>query len=254
MIAWPLVAAALALGLAASPHCVLMCSAPCAAVTGGNPRRAAGLLAGRVVGYGCGGAVAAASVQAIGAWSQAAPVLRPLWMLLHLGLLALGGWWLATGRPLAAMDRGAALPLTEAISAATTGVISVPVRLVGIGTPAPACIAQRGPLLRAGLAGLAWVLWPCGALHAALLLAALANDAAGGALVMAAFALASMPALALAPWAWARWRAAWPGGPARALPAGSALGWRAAGAALLLGSGAALGQGQWHRFAAWCGV
>ena len=177
-----LVLAGLAMGVAASPHCAAMCGAPCAALTGGCARNATGFHAGRLLGYMAGGAVAAGSVAALGAWSQAAPALRPLWSLLHLGLLALGLWWLAAGRQPDWMKRDSA----------------VPVRIVG----------RPARPLRAGLAGLAWVAWPCGALQAALLLAALATSPAGGALVMAAFALASMPALALAPWIWGRWQAA----------------------------------------------
>ena len=222
----PLVVAGLAMGVAAAPHCALMCGAPCAALTSGCARNAAGFHLGRVLGYMAGGAVAAMSVAALGTWTQAAPALRPLWMLLHLGFLALGLWWLATGSQPHWMKRNAA----------------VPVRLVG---------TRKRPL-RAGLAGLAWVAWPCGALQAALLLAALASDAQGGALVMAAFALGSMPALAVAPWAWRRWQAVRGGA---ASPGEIAtLGYRVAGLGLVLASGWALTHGLWERVAAWCGI
>jgi sulfite exporter TauE/SafE len=243
-MAWPLVLAGLAMGVAATPHCAVMCGAPCAALTGGSGRSATGFALGRLLGYAAAGAVAAGSVAALGAWSQAAPALRPLWTLLHLGLLALGLWWLATGRPVDWMQRGGAVP------------VSLP------GRPARP--------LRAGLAGLAWVAWPCVALQAALLLAALANGPAGGAMVMAAFALGSMPGLALAPWAWSRWRA-WRGrsaalaGAPRAprapraphaphAPAWDAagLGLRVAGGGLVLASGWALTHGIWRQLAAWC--
>jgi sulfite exporter TauE/SafE len=90
-------------------------------------------------------------------------------------------------------------------------------------------------------------------LQGGLLLAALANTAQGGALVMVAFAIGSMPGLAVAPWAWARWRqwrqrrgsAARPGEVA-------VLGFRIAGAGLVLVSGWALTHGIWERLAAWC--
>ncbi|HET7868687.1 MAG TPA: sulfite exporter TauE/SafE family protein, partial [Burkholderiaceae bacterium] len=143
-----LMLAGLALGAAASPHCALMCAAPCAALTRGSGRGAAGFHLGRLAGYMAGGALAAASMAALGSWSQAAPVLRPVWTLLHLGFLALGLWWLATGRQPQGLQRDGA----------------VPVRLV----------SRRRQALRASLAGLAWVAWPCAALQAALLLAALA--------------------------------------------------------------------------------
>ena len=84
----PLIFAGLAMGLAATPHCAAMCGAPCAALTGGCSRNTTGFHAGRLLGYMAGGAVAASSVALLGAWSQAAPALRPLWTALHLALLA----------------------------------------------------------------------------------------------------------------------------------------------------------------------
>lgn len=220
----PLILAALALGLAATPHCAAMCGAPCAAATQGRSN-ATGFHLGRLLGYAAAGALAASSMAALGSWSQTMPVLRPLWTLLHLGLLALGLWWLVTGRPLARMQRDAA----------------VPVRV----------LRRRDRPWRSGFIGLAWVAWPCGALQAALLLAALASSPQAGALAMTGFALASMPALLAAPWAWARWQA-WRG--AAALPAADVarLGQRVAGCALVLASGWALTHGLWQRVADWC--
>ncbi|MEP7295280.1 MAG: sulfite exporter TauE/SafE family protein [Burkholderiales bacterium] len=222
---WPLVLAGLALGAAATPHCAVMCGAPCAALTQGCARSATGFHAGRLLGYAAAGAVAASSVAALGAWSQASPALRPLWTMLHLAFLALGVWWLVAGRQPAWMSRSGA----------------VPVRVVG----------RRSRTLRASLAGLAWVAWPCAALQGALLLAALADSAPGGALVMAAFAAGSMPGLAAAPWAWARWQAR--RGSAVAPAQVAALGFRIAGAGLVAASGWALTHEIWQRFAAWCG-
>jgi len=220
-----LVLAGLAMGVAASPHCAAMCGGPCAAIGGGCKRNVAGFQLGRLLGYMAGGAVAAGSVAALSTWSQAVPALRPLWTVLHLSLLALGLWWLATGRlPPALMRDGA-----------------VVVRWVGPRHKRP---------WRAGLAGLMWVAWPCGALQAALLLAALAGTPAGGAGVMAAFALASMPALLLAPWAWATWQAR--RGAAASPAMATAWGYRIAGGGLVLSSGWALTHGLWLRLAAWC--
>ena len=221
---WPLVLAGFAMGVAATPHCAVMCGAPCAAMTRGGGRSASGFYAGRVVGYMAGGAVAASSVAALGALSLAAPAVRPLWTLLHLAFLALGLWWLATGRQPVLMRRNGA----------------VPVRVVG----------RRPHALRAAVAGLAWVAWPCAALQGALLLSALANDAQGGALVMAAFAIGSMPGLAAAPWVWARWQSLRGGAitPERV----AVLGFRVAGAGLALVSGWALTHGIWQRIVAWC--
>ncbi len=219
---WPLVAAAAAAGLVATPHCLAMCSAPCAAVTGGRARDVAWLLVARVAGYAAAGAVAAASLQAFAAWTRAVPALRPAWLFLHLALFMLGVWWLATGRAPARL-RGA-------------GVASV--RWLRV--PAPA---------RPALAGLAWVGWPCGVLQGALALSALASTPAGGAAVMGAFAIASAPALALAPWAWAHLR-----GRGRVLAARlrDGAGLRLAGATLMAGSGWALARGLWEDVARWC--
>lgn len=223
---WPLILAALALGLAATPHCAVMCGAPCAALTHSSGSAASSFHAGRLFGYAAGGALAAGSVSLLSTWSQASPALRPLWTLLHLGFLALGLWWAATGRQPTLLSRSGAGP--------------VPVRV----------LRRNGQVTRAGLAGLGWVAWPCAALQGALMLAALAGSPQGGALVMAGFALASAPGLAMAPWLWARWRAArGEGASARQV---SALGFRAAGASLVVVSGWALTHGLWERFAQWC--
>lgn len=219
----PLVAAGVALGVAATPHCALMCGAPCAALTSGCKRSTAGFHVGRLIGYSAAGAVAAGSMGALAAWTQAAPALRPVWTMLHLAFLALGLWWLASGRHPSWMRRSG----------------DVPVRVVG-----------RRRSLRATLAGLAWVAWPCAALQAALLTSALASTPQSGALVMAAFGIGSAPALAVAPWAWARWQA-WRGTAASPAQA-AALGLRVAGFGLVLASGWALTHGIWERFAAWC--
>ena len=220
---WALVFAGLAMGVAAAPHCTLMCGAPCASLTQGCASSATGFHLGRLVGYMAAGALVAGGVAVLGAWSNLAPALRPLWTLLHLAFLALGLWWLVAGRHPAWMRRSSA----------------VPVHFVG-----------RKRSLRAALAGLAWVAWPCAALQSALLLAALANGPEGGALVMAAFVAGSLPGLAAAPWAWARWRAS--RGDAPALDRVALLGYRIAGGGLVVASGWALTHGLWERFAAWC--
>lgn len=220
--------AGLAMGLAATPHCLLMCGAPCAALTQGSRRGALGFQGGRLLGYMAGGALAAGSIGALGAWSQATPALRPLWLALHMGFLSLGLWWLAAGRSPAWMKRSVAVSM------------SVPVQRVG----------NRPKPWRASLAGLAWVAWPCGALQAALLLSALASSAAGGALVMAAFALGSMPALLAAPWARAQWRRVSDRMPPRRWL--QALDLRIAGLGLVLASGWAISHGLWTRLAAFC--
>jgi sulfite exporter TauE/SafE len=235
-----LVLAGLALGAAATPHCAFMCGAPCAAIAGGCRKHGLALQAGRLAGYAAAGALAAAGVATLGAWARASSLLQPLWMLVQLAFLALGLWWLATGSMPPRLAREGAVPPRPA------GDGAVPVRIV----------ARRAGTLRAGLAGLGWVAWPCAALQGALLLAALADGAAGGALVMAAFALASAPALAATPWLWRRLRGAGvgPDGPPPMRPAvgPSATGWRVAGLALALSAGWSLVHIVQDRLAAAC--
>jgi sulfite exporter TauE/SafE len=76
-----LVLAALLMGLAGAVHCTAMCGAACTAVLqrcGGPsmPRTTLGFHLGRLASYAIGGAIAAASVNALAAWSQATPALR----------------------------------------------------------------------------------------------------------------------------------------------------------------------------------
>jgi sulfite exporter TauE/SafE len=100
--------------------------------------------------------------------------------------------------------------------------------------------------MRAAAAGGLWFAWPCGLLQSALIVAALANGAPGGAAAMAGFAVASAPGLWLGPWALRRWGL---GGGAAAYEARVA---RAAGALLVAASAWALGHGVWAQVAAFC--
>ena len=231
---------AVLMGLAGTPHCLAMCGAACTAAAGGG--RARNLLPfhlGRLLAYAGAGAVAAASVGSLAAMGQAVAALRPLWTLVHIAALALGLYLLWQGRQPGWMER--------------------------LGrTRGPATVDHRGgerwqvvaaPARSAGL-GLAWVAWPCGLLQSALLVAALANTPASGALVMAGFAGASAAGLLLGPALWWRFSG---GRPAVGTDAarGSAIGApstavRWAGAALAAASAWALGHGLWVRCAAWC--
>lgn len=224
-----LLLSALALGLAGVPHCVAMCAAPCAAVTG---RGVSGPAAwafhgGRALSYALAGALAAGSVQALGALMAWTPLLRPVWTLLHAAALVLGLWMLWQGRQpvwLESLGRGSA-------------------RAAG---PAAGWQGVRGPA-RAGAAGLAWVAWPCGLLQSALVLAALANGPAGGALVMAGFAAVTAAGLMVGPALWS-----WFGGGAVAARV-SVWAVRASGAMIAAAAGFALTHSSWAEFVAWCG-
>ena len=239
---------AVLMGLAGTPHCLAMCGAACTAAAGGG--RARNLLPfhlGRLLAYSAAGAVAAASVGSLATMGQAVAALRPLWTLVHIAALALGFFLLWQGRQPAWMER--------------------------LGRQrGPATVAHRGgerwqvmaaPARSAGL-GLAWVAWPCGLLQSALLVAALANTPASGALVMAGFAGASAAGLVLGPALWWRLsggRSKVGTGVATGVATGTALGAAAggpstavrwAGAALVAASTWALGHGLWLRVAAWC--
>ena len=218
--------AGLALGAASSPHCAAMCGAPCAAVCKGRMPDAARFHLGRLAGYMAAGALAAGSVALLGQWSAQSGALRPLWLLLHLGFLALGLRWLLSGSPLL-------------LKAARGGPVAIRVE------------PRRARPWRSAGAGLAWVAWPCATLQAALMLAALADSPQGGALVMAAFALASLPALGAAPWLWARWNR-WRAARGAAVAAPGTLGLRVAGGALVLASAWAVGRDVWPQISIWC--
>lgn len=220
---------ALALGLAGVPHCVAMCAAPCAAVCGRGRSIGPAVWAfhgGRLLSYAAAGALVAGSVQVLGALSAVSPWLRPLWTLLHAAALVLGLWLLWQGRQplwLESLGRGSS---RAAASAAGWR------RL-------------RGPA-RAGGAGLAWAAWPCGLLQSALVLAALANGPAGGALVMAGFAAVTAAGLTLGPVLWS-----WLGAPARSARV-AAWAVRGSGALIALAAIFALTQSNWAEFVAWC--
>jgi sulfite exporter TauE/SafE len=213
-----LIAGGLLLGFGGSAHCAAMCGAPCAALTR-DRRQATAFHGARAAGYMVAGAVAAAGVASLGVMRELWPAVRPLWAMLHVAVLSLGLWLVATGRqPDWRLGRAPAVPAT-----------------------AGGWVPMQGPA-RSGLAGACWVAWPCGLLHSALLLAALANGLIGGAAVMGAFALGSLPAL------WAT--------PAllRRLAGARARRWsvRVAGLMLAGASAWALGHGVWEKALAWC--
>ena len=226
-----LIAAAALMGLAGAPHCTAMCSAACSVTV----RRCApaqpgagsmSFLAGRAAGYAAAGALAAWLVSSLAQLAASAPALRALWSVFHLAALALGLWLVVVARQPAWLER------------------------IGVAEPvrAPPGLAFVSGPVRAGAAGLAWFVLPCGLLQSALVMAALADGPLGGATVMAAFALTSSVGLSLVPVIVRRWAA---GGGKSARSAGWAV--RLAGVGLVATSGWALGHGLWERVAALCG-
>ena len=235
---------ALLMGLAGGPHCLAMCGAACAALgpRGGPAGRVIPLLAqgavpapgapslapaqwlflgGRLVGYTGLGALAAASVQALGWLSVQSAALRPVWTLLHVAAALVGLLLLWQARQPAWLDLGA--------RRVWTGLQG----LLGEGRP-----ARSAPLVM----GLAWSLLPCGLLYSALLVAALSPGIWQGAVVMALFALGSGLGLLAGPWLWQRLRGQGSGRWAI----------RLAGAALLATSVWALWHGLVLGAAPWC--
>ncbi|MEI2679733.1 MAG: sulfite exporter TauE/SafE family protein [Burkholderiaceae bacterium] len=217
------------MGLAGTPHCAAMCGAPCAAVTqrcGSQARHGllAGFTLGRLLSYAAGGAVVAASVGAVNVLGSMAPVLRPLWTLLHLAVLGLGLWLLFTGRQPAWWARMGTAPVMAA-------------------APPPAGWQRVAAPLRAGAAGGMLLALPCGLLQSALLIAALANTPLQGALAMGSFAVASSLGLWL------------PGALAARAPGRASVNvlmLRLAGATLAAASAWALTHDLWLRWVAWC--
>lgn len=196
-----LLISALALGLGAGPHCALMCGAPCAAA-GLRGRALAGFLLARTASYAAAGAAVAWAVSSLGQWATTTAVLRPAWVALHAAVMALGLWMLIRARlpvwlqrrPDAAGSSGGQ-PMQWALAGPSRG---------------PSLVTSRQPPSRwTAWTGLGWALWPCGMLQSALLLALLASGPLGGAGVMAGFALASAPGLALAPFLLGQVRRRW---------------------------------------------
>lgn len=225
---------ALLMGLAGGPHCALMCGAACAGIgraAGPQGSRAlAQFHAGRATGYAAMGALAAWSMQGLGWLGGASLALRPLWSFVHLAAIALGLVLLLQARQPAWLERhGRAL-------------------WQRVRTRVP----RRGGSF---VVGMAWALMPCGLLQAALLTAALADDVAGGAAAMLAFAAGSALSLWAAPWLVSRLPLL-AGGPhgmvAGRAEALSAWGTRLAGLALLGSSSWALWHGLVHAQALWC--
>lgn len=229
-----LMASAVLMGLAGTPHCLAMCGAACAGMAGPG-RWPWGFHLGRLLSYSIAGALAAASVQGLAHLGSATASLRPLWTLVHVAALALGVVLLWRGRQPAWMEGlGSARSGVPVVSGSANAVVHGP---------------GGSRAWRSAAAGLAWAAWPCGLLQSALLVAALANGPAEGALVMAGFASASAGGLMIGPALW--WRLAGGRGAGTSW-LGPALAVRLAGLSLALASAWALGHGLWMRVAAWC--
>ena len=218
-----MVATAVLMGLAGGPHCIAMCGAACAGIgQAGAPRgaQAIGLFQlGRLAGYSLLGALAAASMQGLGWLTVQSAALRPLWTMVHVAAVLLGAMLLIWARQPLWLEWGARRVWARVRTATQRFGLAAP---LGV--------------------GVAWALLPCGLLYSAAMVAALAGSVAGGAAVMALFALGSGATLWLGPWLLLRLgrsgRGAW--------------GMRLAGLALLLTSAWGLWMGLMHDQAPWC--
>jgi len=218
---------ALLMGLVGGPHCVAMCGAACAGISqAAGPHQNSALLTfqlGRIGGYLILGGLAAASLQGLGWLTVQSAALRPVWSLFHVAATVLGLMLLLQARQPVWLESAA--------------------RTVWARTRSFAANQGRGAPL---VLGVLWALLPCGLLYSALLVAALAGSVAGGAMVMALFALGTSVTMVAGPWLWLRLR----GSPAN--PGGGQWGVRLAGAALAASSGWALWMALAHNAAPWC--
>ena len=214
---------ALVMGLAGGPHCIAMCGAACAGIGQAAAPRGTQAISlfqlGRVAGYATLGAVASATMQGLGWLTVHSAALRPLWTMVHVAAMLLGLLLLLQARQPAWLETGARRVWARVRSATQSMGLIAPLGL-----------------------GVAWALLPCGLLYSAVMVAALAGSVAGGAAVMALFALGSGVSLWAAPWLLLKLG----GRPDRPW------GMRLAGLALLLTAGWGLWMGLVHDQAPWC--
>lgn len=221
-----LAATALLMGLAGGPHCAAMCGVACAGITragaAGMSRSMWSFQVGRLAGYAAAGAAAAAAVQSFAWLTTQTAVLRPVWTLFHLAVLA---WALM-------LVTQARQPMW--VSAAGRRVWTRVRPLAA----APGGVFATGAL---------WAFMPCGLLYSALLVASLSGGPLDGALAMALFALGSSVSLTIAPWLFSLLREA--GNRGR-----QDWGTRIAGLLLALAAAWSLWLDLAHRIAVWCGL
>lgn len=185
------------MGLVGGPHCLAMCAAPCHAVIQGHGQSSVQMHAriaqpvwalnwsasqfhvGRLLGYGFLGGVAALAMEQVAWFSDQTSALHPVWVGMHLAILAWGLLMLFQGQQPAWLERAG-----RSVWGKVQPVLSL-----------------RGGAL---FAGVAWAFMPCGLLYSAVLVAALSGAAWSGAASMLAFGLGSGLWLLAAPVAW-RW-------------------------------------------------
>lgn len=178
-------------GLVSLPHCVAMCGPYAAfACASGGPRSGATarFLVGRALGYVALGAFVGGSGSVVAGW------LPPRWASVALAAtLALGMLSLAW-RLVRSTDR--ATPLVPLRRSRATGPAPSPQAKPGDESPRAGWRLRAG----AGVLGALMAVFPCGALYAALLVAAGTASAWTGAGAMLGFALSSSVSLGASAW------------------------------------------------------
>jgi uncharacterized protein len=201
---WGLISAAFLMGLMGGPHCLAMCGSACAGLGQLGGMRLGAFQLGRMLGYAALGAIAGLFVQAVAWSSDNVALLKPVWIVMQAGIMAWGLVLLMFARQPIWMQQASSWVWGHVKSAG----------------------GSTGSSL--GL-GVAWSLLPCGLLYSAVMLAGLSGGIWQGALVMLAFASATVLWLSWLPMVWQRlrqWRQAW--------------GQRIAGLMLVIASGVAI--------------
>jgi sulfite exporter TauE/SafE len=174
---------------------------------------------GRALGYSSLGALAAASVQALGWLTVQSAALRPIWSMFHVATMVIGLVLLWNAQQPVWMEQ-----LGKRVWSGARGFAQ------GRGRCAPLAL------------GAVWAFLPCGLLYSALLVAALTGHALDGAVVMALFAFGTSLSMTLGSWLWLRLKGNRTGD----------WGVRLAGFALAASSVWALWMAYAHDTAPWC--
>jgi sulfite exporter TauE/SafE len=189
------------IGLAASPHCLTMCSALCEKSAQhcelSHQAKPLGMskiyyylpvLMGRLISYVVAGALLSLFTTTALNFLSSIAWLKPIWLFSQIAIVLVGLWMLVTGY----------LPLS--ISNVTQSIRSF------LGINDRHVLPKTSGIYAASayslLAGSLWALIPCGVLHSVLLMAALANSPLEGGMVMLSFGLTSSLSLIIGGWLW----------------------------------------------------
>lgn len=214
-----LMLSAFLMGLAGSPHCLLMCGGLSAAAVqscgGPGERPHLALHLGRLAGYAGLGGLAGGSLSLFGTLAVTSPALRPLWTLLHAAALLLGLYLLLRGAQPRVLEDAAhrlwrSLRPSSAVPAAGlsrkqgSGSQVIALHLPALQAPGLETTTHTPPMAQAAdrrpsafLLGTLWALLPCGLLYSALMLAALTGTPLTAAAVMLAFGAGTATVFAL---------------------------------------------------------